>query len=430
MTKLKAEIRNLRDFVPATLNPNKGNPNSIPLIQASIHQNGAGRPMLADRDGEMIAGSHALQGFIDAGYDEAIVIEGDGNRPVIFVRQDIDIDSPQGRSLQVGDNVITLQSYTPDDSLIAALLTQIGAEDAKFVQAAGFDDTAVRALMARLTPTAKEDPGAQVDRAGELQQKWGVERGELFLIGKHKLLCGDSTNAADMARLMNGECAEMIWTDPPYGVSVGDKNRFLNSIAPANRIEENLENDTLDEPELVAMLKSAFDNAMAHCLAGGAWYVAAPPGPLHVLFGQCLKDRGIWRQTIQWVKNNATFAPLGVDYHWRCEPIFYGWLPGAGHRYYGGRQQDTVWEIDRPMASPEHPTMKPVELVARAVQNSSLSNEIVYDPFLGSGTTLVACEQLGRQGRGIEISEKYCAVILERMSGLGLEPKRVTNGRP
>jgi DNA modification methylase len=186
-----------------------------------------------------------------------------------------------------------------------------------------------------------------------------------------------------------------------------------------------LENDTLDEPGLSAMLAAAFDNALAVCTAGGAWYVAAPPGPLHVLFGQALKERGIWHQTIQWVKNNATFSPMGVDYHWRAEPIFYGWAPGAGHRYYGGRKQDTVWEIDRPAASPEHPTMKPVELVARAVENSSRSDEIVLDPFCGSGTTLVACEKLGRQGRGMELSPAYAAVTLERLSGLGLAPERV-----
>jgi DNA modification methylase len=106
---------------------------------------------------------------------------------------------------------------------------------------------------------------------------------------------------------------------------------------------------------------------------------------------------------------------LGVDYHWRAEPIFYGWLPGAAHRYYGGRQQDTVWEIDRPNKSPEHPTMKPVELVQRAVENSSRRGESVLDLFLGSGTTLIACQRSGRVGYGIEISPAYCAVALQRM---------------
>ena len=278
---------------------------------------------------------------------------------------------------------------------------------------------------------AGDVPEPQLDRAAELQVKWQTASGQLWLIpsytvsGKtHRLLCGDSTRGEDVARLMAGERTEMVWTDPPYGVAIGDKNKYLNSIAPSNRVEENLANDTLDESGLVAMLQQAFDHAIAHCSGGAAWYVAAPAGPLHLLFGQVLKERGIWRQTIQWVKNNATFAPLGVDYHWRAEPIFYGWLPNAGHRFYGGRRQDTVWEIDRPSKSPEHPTMKPVALVARAIENSTRAGELVYDPFLGSGTTMAAAEQLGRLCYGCELAPKYVAVVLERMAGMGLEQRR------
>lgn len=301
------------------------------------------------------------------------------------------------------------------------------------------DDAGVQALLAEIAEehdlypdsTPVEDAGAQIERAEELLQVWQVERGQLWVIpsksgkGEHRLLCGDSTSADDVALLCGEKRIEMVWTDPPYGVSVGDKNKRLNAIVRSNRVESNIVNDTLDEPDLLEMLRSAFDAATRYCLAGAAWYVAGPAGPLHLAFAQALKERGIWRQTIQWVKNNATFAPLGVDYHWRSEPIFYGWLPNAGHRYHGGRQQDTVWEIDRPLKSPDHPTMKPVELVARAVENSSRKEEIVYDMFGGSGTTMVACEQLGRQCRMIEIEPKYCSVILQRMKDMGLEPQLV-----
>jgi site-specific DNA-methyltransferase (adenine-specific) len=226
---------------------------------------------------------------------------------------------------------------------------------------------------------------------------------------------------------MDGERAEMVSTDPPYGVAVGDKNKFLNSIARSNRVEENLENDTLGEEGILAMLRGAFDNAIEYCTAGAAWYVAAPAGPLHLLFGQVLKERGIWRQTIQWVKNNSTFSPMGVCYHWQAEPIFFGWLPNGAHRWYGGRKQTTVWNIDRPQKSPEHPTMKPVELAERTITNSSQAGEIVYDPFSGSGTTLIACERLGRRCRAVEISPAYVAVALERWSvATGKTPNRVS----
>lgn len=147
-------------------------------------------------------------------------------------------------------------------------------------------------------------------------------------------------------------------------------------------------------------------------------YAQRSPGPLHVLFGAELKALGIWHQTIQWVKNNATFSPMGVDYHWQAEPIFYGWMPGAAHRYYGGRKQTTVWEIDRPTASPEHPSMKPVALVARAVENSTRKGELVLDPFLGSGTTLIAAEQTDRICYGLEIDPRYCDVIVARWENL------------
>ena len=238
--------------------------------------------------------------------------------------------------------------------------------------------------------------------------------GEMWALGEHRVLCGDATSTVDVGRLWGRVQASLVWTDPPYGVAIGDKNRYLNSIAPSNRVEENLTNDTLDEPSLLQMLKDAFAAAVAVCTAGAAWYVAAPAVPLHLRFGEVLRDLGIYRQTLIWAKNNATFSPMGVSYHWAHEPIFYGWLPNGAHRYLGDRKQTTLWEIDRPVASPEHPTMKPVELVARAIEHSTSAGDFVYDPFLGSGTTLIAAEELGRKCYGLEIEPKYVDVILQR----------------
>ncbi len=344
------------------------------------------------------------------------ISKGEAAVPVVYV----DLDEHEERLILATIDPLAGMAVT-DTEQLASLLGEITVTDAS-LQSMLCELAEANGIAADPAPAA-EDPGPQVDRAEELRAKWGTERGQLWEIGRHRLLCGDSTSAEDVARLMGDERAEMVWTDPPYGVSVGDKNKFLNSIAPSNRVEENLMNDTLDDAGIVAMISAAFDNAIAHCTAGAAWYVAAPPGPLHVLFGQALKDRGIWRQTIQWVKNNATFAPLGVDYHWRAEPIFYGWLPNAAHRFYGGRKQDTVWNIDRPQKSPEHPTMKPVELVTRAIENSSLPGQLVYEPFSGSGTTLVAAEQTGRACYGMELEPKYVAVALERLAGMGLAPR-------
>lgn len=414
--------------------PRNPKAHDLGAIHTSVNRFGYVNPVLIDeRTGWLVAGHGRLDTLAQMkaeGKAPPARIQVKGGEWYVPVIRGVSFNSDaEVEAYLVADNRLTELGGWNEPEL-AALLQSLADEDVNLLEATGYDGEDLQALLDDLTPPAPaEDKGAQIDRAAELQQQWQTERGQLWIIpskstnGEHRLLCGDSTNAGDVARVMAGERAEMVWTDPPYGVSVGDKNKRLNAIARSNRVVENLTNDTLDEPELAAMLCAAFDCAMAVCTAGAAWYVAALPVPLHVVFGQALKERGIWRQTIQWVKNNATLALPGVDYHWRAEPIFYGWLPDAAHRFYGGRKQDNVWEIDRPQKSPEHPTMKPVELVARAIENSSKRGEIVYDPFGGSGTTMVACEQRGRLCRMIEIEPKYCAVILQRMVDVGLEPR-------
>lgn len=353
------------------------------------------------RTGHMLDGHDRVKAAMQAGQTTA---------PVFYVSVPED---QEPYILATFDPVGTLAGT--DSAVLTDLLREVSSAD-----------SAVQALLASLVtePEVLPTPGAGGDEFDATPQpgETRVQPGDLWALGPHRLLCGDSTDPATVDRLFGTARFEMVWTDPPYGVAIGDKNKYLKSIARSNRVEEHLQNDTLDEPALLTMLQEVFALAVGKGTAGGAWYVAAPAGPLHVLFGQALKDLGIWRQTIQWVKNNATFAPLGVDYHWRAEPIFYGWQPGAAHRYYGGRKQDTVWEIDRPQASPDHPTMKPLELVQRALENSSQSGEVVYDPFLGSGTTLIAAHRTGRVAYGLEIEPRYCDVVLRRAEAEGIGP--------
>jgi DNA modification methylase len=235
--------------------------------------------------------------------------------------------------------------------------------------------------------------------------------GDLWLLGEHRLLCGDATRRADLLRLMDGRTAEMVWTDPPYGVT----------YAGGSRPREVSENDDLDTQGIERFLEDALGYLTEVVEPGGAWYVCSPPGPLHTTFGLVLGRLGIHHQTRIWVKNNATFAPLGQDFHWRHEPILYGWQPGAAHRYRGDRTQESVIFCDRPSRSPEHPTMKPIRLVTDCIELSSDKDDIVLDPFLGSGTTLVAADVLGRVCYGIEIDPIYVDVIVarwERQTGL------------
>jgi DNA modification methylase len=226
--------------------------------------------------------------------------------------------------------------------------------------------------------------------------------GDVYELGLHRLVCGDSTDATAWDRLMQGETGQMVWTDPPYGVSYVGKTKDALTI----------ENDTLDAHGLRDLLAASLGLAWTHCREGGAWYVAAPPGPLHQVFGDVLQELEVWRQTICWIKDSLVLGRS--DYHYRHEPIFYGWKPGAAHYFVDDRTQDSVWEIPRPKRSAEHPTMKPVALVERAIRNSSKPGDIVLEPFGGSGTTLLAAEATQRRARVIELDPRYCDVIVTR----------------
>ena len=242
------------------------------------------------------------------------------------------------------------------------------------------------------------------DEAPEVADKPWVTRGDLFILGDHRLLCGDSTVITDVERAMGGQMADAVWTDPPYGIDYlgGSKKRVA------------ITND--GEGDLEELLTSIVACGLAVCSKGAAWYVAAPAGPQTLAFAAALKEAEIWRQTIVWVKNNSTFGRS--DYHWRHEIIYYGWVPGGPHHAVEDRKQDTVWEVDRPPKSPEHPTMKPLALIERALLNSTHRKGVVVDFFGGSGSTMLACEKTGRRNVSIEIDPGYCQVIIERWEGL------------
>jgi DNA modification methylase len=229
--------------------------------------------------------------------------------------------------------------------------------------------------------------------------------GDLWTLGDHRLLCGDSTKAEDVERLMAGAKADMVLSDPPYGVSYVGKTKDALKV----------ENDALGEEDLTALVVAAFDNAEANCRAGAYWYATVPPGPLHILFADDWKRRGILRQIMVWAKDSMVLGHS--EYHYQHEPILFGWIPGDRHKN-SDRTRTTLWQYDRPKANREHPTMKPVALWAQAVTDGSRTGEIVYDPFLGSGTTLIAAEQLGRKCYGMEISPQYCDVIVKRWETL------------
>jgi site-specific DNA-methyltransferase (adenine-specific) len=201
---------------------------------------------------------------------------------------------------------------------------------------------------------------------------------------------------------MGGGLADLVWTDPPYGVSYVGKTKDALTI----------ENDDQSEDQLEAFLRAALGATWASCRAEAVWYVAAAPGPLHLCFAKVLRELEVWRQTLTWVK--SSFALGHSDYHYRHEPIFYGWKQGEAHYFIDDRTQDTILEFDNPARNGVHPTMKPVELIERCVLNSSLPGQKVLDVFGGSGSTLIACEKTGRSCYMMELDPSYVDVIVTR----------------
>jgi DNA modification methylase len=241
--------------------------------------------------------------------------------------------------------------------------------------------------------------------------------GDLWILGEHRVLCGDSTKAEAVARLMAAKLASLVVTDPPYGVSYADKNAFLNAIDKGNRVQTPIENDHLDKKDSQQLWKDAFTHMNAAMHPGASVYCFMPQGgdQMMMMMMMMMIGAGIEpRHELIWLKNNHVLGR--TDYAYKHEPILYAWKAG-GHKFYGGFQT-SVLEFDRPNASKLHPTMKPVELISRLIENSSLRGDLLYEPFCGSGTTLIAAEQLGRKCYGMELSPHYCDVIVKRWENM------------
>lgn len=302
-----------------------------------------------------------------------------------------------------------------DDGALAKLLESL-PEDA--FAATGFSEADLNDLLDSLAPAhvtqdeVPEPPEAPVSRAGDL-----------WLLGDHRLLCGDSTQSPAALRVMNGAEAHLLFADPPYGVAYQSKLSKEEAVARRRRTDGlEVANDSLDGDGTLALVRAALSIAREHLQDGGAFYVCAPAGSsdtadLGLVFRTALRNAGFrLRQTLVWAKD--VFVMGRQDYQWRHEDILYGWKDGAGHYFVSDRTQDTVWNIDRPKRSELHPTMKPVELVARAIGNSTRKAELVYEPFSGSGTSIIACEQLGRCCRAIELDPRYVDVGVLRWQKL------------
>lgn len=357
---------------------------------------------------------------------------GDWLIPCIDCR---DFTRVRATAFAIADNH-TAELGENDDQQLAKLLQQINAEDATLLDATGYDAEALQSLLDASdgeddspSDTSGDDEAGEkaLNRADELLLKWGVKRGDLWLMpaangkGTHRLKCGDSTVDKDVQDLMRGEVAACMWTDPPYGISYVGKTEDALTI----------ENDGSEGLE--KLINAALRLANTALAAGAPFYIAHPAGPLSLVFGQAVITVGWrWHQTLMWLKDSMVLGHS--DYHYKHEPILYGYTRqeegtgrrGRGHEgWYGDNAQVSVLEFARPKASELHPTMKPLDLIVYCLDNSSKKRDLIYDPFLGSGSTMLASDRIGRICNGLELDPKYCSVILERMAETGITPQRV-----
>lgn len=246
-----------------------------------------------------------------------------------------------------------------------------------------------------------------------------AQSGQVWVLGDHRLMCGDSSDPEDMKKLFEGGVKPvMVFTDPPYGVAIGDKNKMLDEVAggKSGLVKTNIEGDTLSPDELYEMLLAAFSNLRENCSEDCSYYVTSPQGGEIglMMMMMMMRDAGLAvRHNLIWEKSSATFSMGRLDYDYKHEPIFYTWT--KRHKFYGkGQCKNTVWQFPKPRKCDLHPTMKPVELVAECLLNSTQAGDIVADIFGGSGTTLIACEQLDRKCIMMEKDPHYASVIIDR----------------
>lgn len=409
-------INSIADLTPDPRNARRHNPRNIKMIQDSLHEVGAARSIVIDENGMILAGNGVTEAANLAGIEKIQVVDSDGET-IIAVRRS-GLTTKQKKRLALADN---RTSETSDWD--ADVLAELAAQEDELLKGLFEDDELAQLLAANETPKVETaDVGELIDKAAELQKKWQAQKGDMWQCGAHRLMCGDSTNAEDVAKLMQGEKAKLFATDPPYGIDY-DSAALHRNGSHFDAIEQ----DDLKDEKYQAWLELGFSVWKNHLTDDAAWYLWHPmltQGYFAAAAAAAAAGVIISRQII-WRKPQFIFGR--GDYHWMHELCFYGWRKGHKPRFYGERNQTTIWEIgyNGERNKRDHPTAKPPELWYAPMNNHLKAGELCAEPFSGSGAQLVAGEQRGRIVYAMESKEKYVSVALERMSLLGLEPKRI-----
>lgn len=381
------------DLIPYARNSRTHNEEQIAQIMASIKEFGFTNPILIGSDNVIIAGHGRLLAAQRLGLTEV---------PVICLP---DLTETQRKALVIADNKIALNAGW-DEEMLALEMKELEESDFN-LDILGFSEDELKELENFGEP--QTDAKSEEEEIPEAPVEPITKRGDVWILGEHRLMCGDTTMYDDVRKLMRDDCAAMIFTDPPYNVNYGstmkDSLRYHAGTLGGRKIM----NDNLGDG-FPQFLTDSLSNLLMFCQ--GAAYVCMSSSELHTLYSAFIAAGGKWSTFIIWAKN--TFTLGRADYQRQYEPILYGWNADKSHYWCGDRDQSDVWEYNKPVKNDLHPTMKPVELVERAVLNSSKSGDIVLDGFGGSGSTLIACEKNNRKARLIELDPKFCDVIVKR----------------
>ena len=383
-TTTEMQLVPLSKLVPYVNNARTHSPEQLAKLRSSLREFGFINPVIIDRDFNVIAG----HGRIAAAKEEGIT-----EVPCVFVDY---LTEAQKKAYILADNRMALDAGWDEELLRIEIESLQGADFD--VSLTGFGEDEIADLFCG--DSEKDVKDDDFDLSAALEKAAFVEKGDIWTVGRHRLMCGDATSAEDVAALMDGKKANLIVTDPPYNVAFKSGSGL------------SIQNDSMENGEFYTFLYNSFQNMAEHLEKGGAAYVfhADTEG---LNFRKAFVDAGFHLAGVCiWVKNSLVLGRS--DYQWQHEPVLYGFLKNGKHPWYSDRKQTTIWNYDKPKRNKNHPTSKPLDLLGYPISNSSQENAIVLDTFGGSGSTLMACEQTNRICFMCELDEKYASVILRR----------------
>ena len=382
-TTTDMKLVSISKLVPYVNNARTHSPEQINKLRSSLREFGFINPVIIDKDYGIIAGHGRVIAAKEEGIDEV---------PCVFVDY---LTEAQKKAYILADNRMAMDAGW-DEELLKLEIESLQAEDFD-VSFTGFDEKELADLFKDKETEVKDD---DYDLTVALEKASFVEKGDVWVVGRHRLVCGDATNPDDVSKLMDGKRANLVLTDPPYGVSFKSSSGLT------------IQNDSMKNEEFYDFLYKAFANMANHLEPGGAAYVfhADTEG---LNFRQAFIAAGFHLAgCCIWVKDSLVLGRS--DYQWQHEPVLYGFLQNGKHAWYSDRKQTTIWNFKKPKRNENHPTSKPLDLLSYPIGNSSQENGIVIDTFGGSGSTLMTCEQAKRICYTMELDEKYASVILRR----------------